>query len=440
MHDRPERQIDADIVVVGAGILGVCIAYWISKLYDCKIGLLDKEGSVAAHESTRNTGVLHRPFYLDPRKKRTFARAASISYPMWKELAADAGLPWLPLGTLSVAVDENQVRTLERYVEWSAENGMGSDEIALLDAGEAKALEPEVSCHAAFLSRTDVSVDFGRFTHHLASMAEAEGTRFMGGLEVRGMSLVGDKVNMSFNHGGRTGLQCRLLVNAAGGGALEIAHREGLGKEYAALNFRGDYWIVDEPFASRVGRNVYTPPRVPEFPFLDPHFVVRPGGTRQIGPNAALVSGPYAYRGFGVSGAGSLFESPLGPKLGLLFDRTFLSMVAAEWRSSLSKSAMCSRVSKFLPGLEPRMLIRRGISGVRSNIVGREGFVPEAVVLEDSRSVHILNYNSPGATGAPAFAAMLVRRMRDAGRFEGLTKKPENQQSAWSFDRASDFD
>ncbi|HMD78451.1 MAG TPA: FAD-dependent oxidoreductase [Nitrososphaerales archaeon] len=441
MEELPGRWARADILVVGAGILGATIAYWISRLYDCDIVLVDKERRVGAHASTRNTGVLHRPFYLNPKSKRTFARAAAISYPMWKALAKEATLPWLPIGTLSVAVSDEQVATLQSYREWGQENGMTAEEVPLLDAAETRSLEPEVSCRAALHSTTDVSVDFGDFTRHLAMKAEKQGVKFLGGFEVQSMDDMGDQLAVRFRKNeSYDGVVCRFMINVAGGGALEIAHERGLAKGYAALCFRGDYWLVEEPFASKVRRNVYTPPRIPEFPFLDPHFVIRPSGTRQIGPNAALVTGPYVYSGFGISSPGSLLRPPIGPKLGLLTNGTFVSMVAGEWRSSLSKSAMCSRVNKFLPGLDSRTLLRRGISGVRSNVVDDQGFVHEAEILHDARSVHVLNYNSPGATGAPAYAAMLVKQMRSAGRFDGLTRKAEPVAETWSFDTAADFD
>jgi L-2-hydroxyglutarate oxidase len=440
MQQLPGRWARADVLVVGAGILGVCITYWISRLYDCGLVLVDKETRPGAHASTRNTGVLHRPFYLNPRKKRTFARAAALSYPMWRDLANKAALPWLPIGTLSVAVSEEQVSTLQSYREWGQDNGMAPEEVPLLDAAETKALEPEVKCKAALHSTTDVSVDFGSFTHHLASLAEKQGAKFLGGLGVQSVVNHGDRLAVRFRRGGAyDGAVCSLMINVAGGGALEIAHSRGLAGSYAALSFRGDYWVVEEPFASKVGRNVYTPPRIPEFPFLDPHFVIRPSGTRQIGPNAALVTGPYVYRGFGIESPGGLLRPPVGPKLGLLANGTFVSMVASEWRSSLSKSAMCSRVNKFLPGLDSRALVRRGISGVRSNIVDEKGFVPEAVVLNDPRTVHVLNYNSPGATGAPAYAAMLVREMQAGGRFDGLAPRTQSQKDVWDFERASSF-
>ncbi|MDH2899386.1 MAG: FAD-dependent oxidoreductase, partial [archaeon] len=50
-----------DIVIVGGGILGVTISYWLSELYDCSIALIEKESEIGKHASSRNTGLLHRP-------------------------------------------------------------------------------------------------------------------------------------------------------------------------------------------------------------------------------------------------------------------------------------------------------------------------------------------------------------------------------------------
>ncbi len=58
--------------------------------------------------------------------------------------------------------------------------------------------------------------------------------------------------------------------------------------------------------------------------------------------------------------------------------------------------------------------------------MGREGFVPEAVVVEEVRSVHVLNYNSPGATGAPAFSAHLVWRQGEGAPRRGCKRRKED--------------
>jgi L-2-hydroxyglutarate oxidase len=226
------------------------------------------------------------------------------------------------------------------------------------------------------------------------------------------------------------------MINAAGGGSLEIAHYCGLAKQYASLNFRGEYWVVDEPFASRVGSNIYRPPQFPQYPFLDPHFVVRADGTRQIGPNAVVVPGPYVYSGIGLSRLGSFLSRPVTPKERLLTNRDFVTLVAGEWRSSLSKRAMCERVRRFIPGLSTKMLNRRAVFGVRSSVVDSSGFVPEAVLLRGEASAHIVNFNSPGATGAPAFSAMVVGELRAEGRLSWMApSRGEPSLPEWDFER-----
>ena len=82
-----------DVTIVGGGVLGTSVAYWLANRYEGRIAVLEKEIDVAAHTSRRNTGVVHRPFYLDPVDRKVFARCAQIAYGMWKEYAAARGLP-----------------------------------------------------------------------------------------------------------------------------------------------------------------------------------------------------------------------------------------------------------------------------------------------------------------------------------------------------------
>jgi L-2-hydroxyglutarate oxidase len=85
------------------------------------------------------------------------------------------------------------------------------------------------------------------------------------------------------------------------------------------------------------------------------------------------------------------------------------------------------------------MLGPRGIGGVRNSLVSRGGFVPEAVEEWSDRSLHILNYNSPGATGAPAFSAQLVSRLIEKGYLEGAKREPSHGH-IWSFSAATALD
>jgi L-2-hydroxyglutarate oxidase len=418
------RSPDFDVLVIGAGVLGVTIAYWLSAYYDCSLAIADLEAEAGMHTSSRNTGVIHRPFYLDPIRKRTFARACNASLPMWRRLAENAKLPWKPVGTFNVAVEESEVATLKKYHRWGLENGMEDGELELLDGSGVSSLEPEVKCKAGLLSKTDVSVDFGAFTRHLWRILLSRGVRFLS--RHRAVSVQTRDSNSQVRFlapGGSVALSSSYLVNASGGGAVEIAHSCGDALEYATLNFRGEYWVVDEPFASRVTSNIYRPPRFPQFPFLDPHFVVRASGERQIGPNAVLVPGPFVYSGLGVSKLASYLGRPVEPKLKLMMNGEFLSLLAGEWRSSLSKRAMCDRVRNFVPELRQVMLNRRAVFGVRSSVISNAGFVPEAVLLTQEGRAHVVNFNSPGATGAPAYSAAVVAGLGREGHLDGFKRR-----------------
>jgi L-2-hydroxyglutarate oxidase len=424
-----------DVAIVGGGILGTCVAYWLAARYDGRIVVLERERDVAMHTSGRNTGVVHRPFYLHPQKARRFARAAQASYGLWKAYAAEKDLPWREIGTYKAAAEDGQVRLLETYETWGVENGMRPSELELLDGREVRRREPNLVCAGALLVKTDAVVDYAAFTRSLRADAEALGARFVTNARVKGIAVNDAGATIAFD-GSRPDLHARYVVNCAGGESLDIAHVMGVGRDYADLHFRGDYWIVDPRVARLVSRNVYGVPRQPDLPFLDPHWIVRPDDTREIGPNAGPVPTPYAYTGMlehVPAWVGKFFEPPIPNKLLLLFNRSFLTLAAREALSSLSRADMLERVRRFIPALREEHLVARGFAGIRSNVIDRHGaIVKEALELPGPHSYHVVNYNSPGATGAPAIAAYLVDRLAARGDLDHLTPNPK--KAAWDWD------
>jgi L-2-hydroxyglutarate oxidase len=447
-----------DVAIVGGGILGTSIAYWLAKHYEGRIAVLEKEAGVAEHTSRRNTGVVHRPFYLDPVGRKVFARSAQVAYGMWKAYAAERRLPWVPVSTFEVATREADVARLEKYLQWGLANGMREDELSLLTPEDVHRYEPNIRCHGAIWSKTDTAVDYHAFTQSLQEDAEAAGAKFLLGTEVGSIQVAGDLLEVHFAEpdGGRADrnlsrrtskragvgdepLRTRFLINCAGGKSIDLAHRMGVALDYTDLHFRGEYWEIDPAHHDLSSRNIYTVPRHPDLPFLDPHWIIRADGRREIGPNAVPVAGPYTYRGFFDDPkelSKKLLGSPLRNKLRLLVNPDFVTLAAEEWASSVSKGVMARRAQEFLPALKVEYLIRPGTAGIRASVVDRRGnFVKEAIELPGPHSYHITNYNSPGATGAPAFAAWIVQRLARAGEFDHLTAKAPKPAGAWDFDR-----
>ena len=399
-----------DIAIIGGGILGTTLAFMLAREKGGEgIVVIEQESDVALHASGRNTGVIHRPFYLDPEKKKIFARCAQESYGFWKAYAAEKRLPWKEVGTIEVAMHAGGVERLRQYKQWSLANGMRDDEVRLLTLEEVKKIEPNVRCRGALLCTTDTAVDFGAFTRALRDDAIRNGVRFLFNTTVEKVSEESGRVAIVCNVEKNIGAD--FFVNCAGGGALNIAHMMGVGREYADINFRGEYRVVEGTSARLATHNIYSVPRHSEFSFLDPHFVVRHDGSVVIGPSAVPVGGPYTYRGIGNVFA-KIFVQPFLPKVRLFTNPEFLALCMGEWRSALSHRAMAARVQQFLPALRLEDCRLRGRAGVRASLIDRNGrFVLEVVEVRTPRSLHLLNYNSPGATGASAYAKRLAQKL-----------------------------
>lgn len=210
----------------------------------------------------------------------------------------------------------------------------------------------------------------------------------------------------------------------------------GLAKEYSDLHFRGEYWVADPQYSDLVKTTIYTVAEFKGYPFLDPHWIKKANGETEIGPNAVPVPSPDTYSGYlgdASTALSKLKEIVTGNALKLLSDPEFLSLISKEWLSSISKVAMIKRVQKFIPKIQPEYFTKRGTAGIRSPIISPQGkFVSDVMELQNENSYHIINYNSPGATGAPAYSAFVVKKLQDKGI---LNFKIKQNRGMWNFQK-----
>jgi len=423
-----------DIAIIGGGVLGTTISYWLSTLYDLKVCVVEKEPDVAMHSSTRNSGVIHYPFYLNPKQKKNFARAAFLSHDMWKVLAREKNIPWVQGGTIEIALDEEQHKTLERYMVLGKDNGLTEEDISILDSNELKQKEPHLNCYSGLYCTKEGSTNYGLLTKAVSELSKKNGTDILLKHDVKHVEETSDKVNLTFSD--NSTLTTNFAINCSGGNSLDIAKKFGLLDGYSDLHFRGEYWVANSDIKNLVKTNIYTVPRYPEFPFLDPHWIKKANGETEIGPNAVPVDSPEAYDSFITdipTVLSKISDIVTGSARRLILNPDFISLVSKEFLSSVSKSAMVERVKKFIPGIKPGNFSKRGTSGIRTPVLSPDGdFVSEMIEIEGKNSFHIVNYNTPGATGAPAYSAFVVKKLQE----KGILTQPKNQKdSIWNFEK-----
>ena len=421
-----------DLVIVGGGILGVSLSYFASFLNPGKkIAVVEQEHRVAFHTSGRNTGKVHAPYLYHPVKKRSMARAALCGFDMWETYAREKGLPFKRDGVLEVSLDAAGTKTLEKYLRWGIRNGLTEDDIELVTAEQLGEIEPAVRCHSALRVHRDGSADYAAFTDSLMRDSRSSGVELLLGMGVIKIARAGD---WEITLDGDISITAGFVINAAGGRAVDIAHSVGVAEDLTDVHFRGEYWRAPHRHRNLTRTSVYSVPDFPEYPFLDPHWIIRVDGSCEIGPNAVPVFSPYGYdRAENVRRFVPKVLEMLGSGARkAIFDRRFRELALNEIQSSISKPAMVERVRRFLPALNADEFTQRGTAGIRSSVIDDRGrFLPEAVLVEGESSLHILNYNSPGATGALPFVAQTLHMLSERGHF--VNQLQDARCGPWKF-------
>jgi len=409
-----------DLVIIGGGILGTSISYFLSFLNKSKkIGVIEQENNVAHHTSGRNTGKVHAPYLYNPEKKKLFANAAFHGYEMWKKYSKQQNLPFKEDGVIEVALDEKGIKVLEKYLKWGKQNGLQEKDIELIEKAELKKIEPEIKCEAALYARRDGSTDYSTLTNAIMGDSKKNGINFLFNNKTNEIKKNKDKWEITIN--GNQKIYADFLINAAGGQAIDIAHKIGIAKNLTDVHFRGEYWKTPKKYHNLTKTSVYSVPEFPDYPFLDPHWIVRVDGSCEIGPNAVPVFSPY---GYGTTENIKEFIPKVLEMINsgarkVIFDKDFQELAFSEIQSSMSKSVMVERVKKFLPKINSKEITEKGTAGIFSSVIDENGkFVPDVILLEEDTSFHILNYNSPGATGALPFSVHVINQLHQKGLFE----------------------
>lgn len=275
--------MDTDVVVIGAGVVGLAVARALGQSRR-QVIVVEREAAVGTAASSRNSGVIHAGLYY-PRgslKARLCVRGKALLY----DYCIERGVAHARCGKLVVATNEAETATLRAYQQ----NAISNDarDVRWLTREDVARLEPLVRCSAALHSESTGIVDVHELMQSLQADIEARDGRVVLNTSVAGAEATHDGFLVTLGENRDTRLSCRQVVNSAGLEAPAVARRiAGLDPTTipAARFARGHYYALGGPAPFR--RLVYP---VPAGGGLGIHATIDLSGRVRFGPDVEWIS------------------------------------------------------------------------------------------------------------------------------------------------------
>lgn len=277
------ERAEVECVVVGAGVIGLACARRIAQS-GREVLILEAEGDIGSGVSARNSEVVHAGIYYPTGSLK--ARLCVAGRAKLYAYCAAHNVIARKVGKLVVATMSDQLPALHKLMQQARANGV--EDLALLSADEAKRLEPNLSCVAAFHSPSTGIVDTHGLMLSLLGEAEARGAALARHAPVK-RGWIEDDGRVTLQVGGSDPMQVTapLLVNAASLGAQQIARAlQGYpAGSIPPLHYaKGNYFSLSGP--SPFSRLIYP---MPEAAGLGVHLTLDLAGQARFGPDVEWI-------------------------------------------------------------------------------------------------------------------------------------------------------
>ncbi len=359
---------DADVVIIGGGIVGTAVARAFSR-FRLDVVLLEKEPDLAWGTTKANSGIVHSGCHNTPGTAK--ARLCVRGNRLLARLAAELHVPFRRNGSLIVAFTPEEAAILEEWYAHGQVNGV--PRLRLVSGRTARKLEPNLATGVlrALEAPTAGVVSPYELALALAENAAANGVALVTGSPVEALRRAGGRLEVATPRGT---FRARLVVNAAGLGAEQVARLVGDGSVRLRPR-RGEEYLLDQAYGGLVTRTLF-----PTASGYSKGILVIPTveGNLMLGPT----------------------DVP-GARMGDLFTTTegYTEIMAA-----------ARRLVPSLPGPEAVIASFAGLRATSATgdfVVGPSPACPGLL--------HAAGIDSPGLTAAPAIALELLAHAREAG-------------------------
>jgi len=240
-----------DVTIVGGGIVGLATALALSERTRCALAVLEREPTLAAHQTGRNSGVIHAGLYYAPGSLK--ARLCAAGRELLFRFCQNHGVPFERCGKLIVAADEEEAIRLRALAERGQANGLVG--LRILTPGEMRALEPHVAGVVGLSVPQTAIVDFSAVAQKMAAALRDLGHEVRTGFHARRVERDAHGLRLSAPGGI---VHTRFLVNCGGLWSDRIARLCGVRPPVRIVPFRGEYFELGPQARDLVRNLIYT--------------------------------------------------------------------------------------------------------------------------------------------------------------------------------------
>jgi L-2-hydroxyglutarate oxidase LhgO len=389
--------------VVGGGINGLAVARQL--LLDepgASVTVFEKEGAVAQHQSSHNSGVVHAGLYYEPGGLK--ARLCRRGVELVRQYCLENAIPYDECGKVVVALDEQELPRLDAIHKKAVANGVPG--VRLVGREELREIEPNCIGIRALHSPHTAIVSYGQVARRIAREIEERGGSIRLNAPVRRLIDRGGRVRVELDSGEVDEREFDYAIACSGLQSDRLAQQSGDAATPRIVPFFGQYYVIDEAFKSHVKGLIYPVPD-PRFPFLGVHFTKRIDGQMTIGPNAFISLGRENYDGkrLNLRDVADFLAYPGFWK----FASKNLRATLRELKTVASETAFVREAARYVPSLAD-VGVTPAVRGIRAQAMQGDGaLVDDFVIRRQGNVTHIRNAPSPGATSSLAIAEYIVR-------------------------------
>lgn len=280
-----------DILIVGAGVVGLAVAVELSNRFEnYTVVVVERHGKFGQEISSRNSEVIHAGIYYpkDSLKAKLCVEGNRLIY----NFCRDWDIQYQRLGKLIVARDLDEIPALEAIMAQGRENGV--TDLEFLDTKQVAQIEPFIRAVAAVYSPSTGIIDSHGFMKRLEWLAVNKGAMMAYRHEVVEVEASGHGYRVIFQgpDGKLESVLCHWLINCTGLSSDRVASMPGLNIDKAGYRIypcKGEYFCVSNKKAGLISHLVYPPP-LEGLKGLGIHVTKSIDGRIRLGPNAFYVN------------------------------------------------------------------------------------------------------------------------------------------------------